>query len=139
MTETMRMAFLLDRGAGDHRADRYAPAERFREHEEIRHYAVDLEAIHPPEPAKAGLALVEHHQHAALTRQVHEPGEVTGRRHDHASGGKHRLGDHRGGRADRRLVEEVEARFETGAVAGAVAVTDRAAVRIGCRECESAG
>src|SRR5919197_6730280 len=124
MNEAPRVAPLLDRGASDHRADRHATAQRLRQHEEVRHDAVDLEAVHPPEPAEPGLAVVERKQHAALPRQLREPREVAGRWHDHAPSREHRLGHYRGGRANRRLVKEVEARFETGAVTGAVAVTD---------------
>ena len=105
-------------------------AERLREHEEVRHDAVALEAVHRPEPAEPGLALVEDHEHAALGAQVDEPREVARRRHDHAARRQHGLGHHRGRRPDRGLVEEIEARLQAGAVALAVAGPHRAAVGV---------
>ena len=50
----------LDLGARHDGADRHPAAERLRQHEEVRHDAVVLEAVHRPEAAEARLALVEH-------------------------------------------------------------------------------
>jgi hypothetical protein len=78
-------AALLDVRRGDQGRHRHPTAERLRQHEEVRHDVVDLEAVHRAEPAEAGLALVEHEQHAALVTQLGHAHEVARRRHDHAA------------------------------------------------------
>src|SRR3954468_13480696 len=93
-------------------------------------HVVDLEAIHRPEPTEPGLALVEHEQHPALARELRQAQEVARRQDDQPTGRQPRRGHHGRRRADRGLVEEVEARLQARAVTGTVAMADRAAVGV---------
>src|SRR5436190_6624004 len=131
--EALPDAVLLDRGARDRRRQRDAAAERLRNGDEVGDDAVALEAEHRPEPAEPGLRLVEHEEYASLVAQLPQTAEVAVGRNDDPAGREHGLGDHRAERADRLLVDQLEARLQAGAVAGAVTVPDRAAVGIRSR------
>src|SRR6185295_3935092 len=76
---------LLDRAWGDGGGKRDAAAERLRHRQEVRHDAVELEAEHGAEAPEAGLCLVHHEQHAALSAELERPQEVPGRRNDDAA------------------------------------------------------
>src|ERR671935_781575 len=123
--EALAHAVLLDSGARDRRRERDAAAERLRDGYEVGDDAVVLEAEHRPEPAEPGLRLVEHEEHAALVAQLPQTAEVAVGRNDDPAGREHRLGDHGAERADRLLLDQLEARLQAGAVAGAVTGPDR--------------
>src|SRR5919201_765576 len=125
--EPLAHAVLHARGARDRRCERDAAAERLRDGYEVGDDAVVLEAEHRPEPAEPGLRLVEHEEHAALVAQLAQTAEVAVGRNDDPAGREHRLRDHGAERADRLLLYELESRIQAGAVAGAVAVPERAA------------
>ena len=133
MEEALPDAVLLDRGARDRRRQRDAAAERLRNGDEVGDDAVVLEAEHRPEPAEPCLSLVEHEEHASLVAQLPQTAEVAVGRNDDPARREHGLRDHGAERADRLLVDQLEARLQAGAVAGAVTVPDRAAVGIRSR------
>ena len=134
--EALVVTVLLDRARRDGRRERQAAAERLRDADEVGHHTVVLEAEHRPEAAEARLGLVHQEQHPALVEQLAHPAEVAVGRDDDAAGREHGLDDERAERADRLLVDELEADLEARAVAGPVAVAHRAAVGVRRRDGE---